>query len=568
MLQINPLTAIEVAPDARFNGIGQLLRLTGDLDPSTHVGQFLALNPTGVAPIASPLGATIAASGAAYTSVADAADAQEPLITVVGATTETRDPQFTVSTVFNVAANVPWTLGDYQNRIVADNIELNFYGYGNVIWSPTTSKNLFDTSLTPFTADTANGFPTLTNISIDATVELRVGGAIYGPGINVGTKIVSIDSPTQVTLNQNATADGIGVSINNSQNAGNVNCYIQAGINLDGTGGTADNCHIFDGIVSGVLNGLARLFVPNQNDWGFHSGGAFVEFRNGIVAVISLTAGTNCYNCYSASGTLNQLVLVGNFDPINDAVTQPSGSYINRVTYFDITGAPINLSLGGTVLGLNNVLGAGDVNVTFSANSAILKNARLGNGNLSGGGFSYLSLNTVTTAGNLDLSNSEGSCDFTAVTVDGTTTINGNNNKFDLTCRFNGGITNTGLNNLFPAAINPAFDGVSPASAQLPFSFGDASPEFIVTVPAGKTVYEVRIDINTPFDGVGAALEVGDTGTPDQLMTAAQNDPSLQGSYISSPAFVYVATTQVKLSITPGAGATQGSGVLVLSMQS
>jgi hypothetical protein len=77
----------------------------------------------------------------------------------------------------------------------------------------------------------------------------------------------------------------------------------------------------------------------------------------------------------------------------------------------------------------------------------------------------------------------------------------------------------------------------------------------------------VQIHIRVPFDGIGAALTVGDAGDTDRLMAAADNDPTAVGSYTTTPAYAYGSDTGLTLGITPGAGASQGAGVLVLYIQ-
>ena len=111
--------------------------------------------------------------------------------------------------------------------------------------------------------------------------------------------------------------------------------------------------------------------------------------------------------------------------------------------------------------------------------------------------------------------------------------------------------------------VNAGSAGVT----QYAFSYGDASPALIVTIPAGKIVYGVSINISVPFDGIGASLQIGDAGVADRLMTASQNEPSTVGAYSTSPSYLYGTATQLNLSITPGAGATQGSGLIILSIQ-
>lgn len=100
-----------------------------------------------------------------------------------------------------------------------------------------------------------------------------------------------------------------------------------------------------------------------------------------------------------------------------------------------------------------------------------------------------------------------------------------------------------------------------------PFSFADASPVDVTTVAAGRAILAVAIVVQTPFDGAGAALSVGDAAIPDRFMAAAEVDPAAAGRYESSPVLALAADAAVRLSIAPGAGATAGSGLLVLDIQ-
>jgi hypothetical protein len=101
----------------------------------------------------------------------------------------------------------------------------------------------------------------------------------------------------------------------------------------------------------------------------------------------------------------------------------------------------------------------------------------------------------------------------------------------------------------------------------LDFSFGDSSPAPVYTAPSGKLITSVRINIDTPFDGIGAALQVGIAGTPGQLMASSQNDPTVASAYETSPNRQYGAATAVILTITPGTGASAGSGQVVLTIE-
>ena len=62
-----------------------------------------------------------------------------------------------------------------------------------------------------FTADTSNGTATLLNMSDQ--VEVTIGDEISGAGIPTGTRVLSIDSATQVTMTANATATANTVTV-------------------------------------------------------------------------------------------------------------------------------------------------------------------------------------------------------------------------------------------------------------------------------------------------------------------------------------------------------------------
>lgn len=105
------------------------------------------------------------------------------------------------------------------------------------------------------------------------------------------------------------------------------------------------------------------------------------------------------------------------------------------------------------------------------------------------------------------------------------------------------------------------------ASVEINFAFGDATPATVVTALANKLVYSVQLHIRVPFNGAGAALTVGDATQTDRLMKANENDVLTVGANTTAPAYMYTANTPILLSITPGAGASQGAGVLILGIQ-
>jgi hypothetical protein len=62
-----------------------------------------------------------------------------------------------------------------------------------------------------FTADTSNGTATLLNMSDQ--IEVTLGDEISGAGIPTGTRVLSIDSATQITMTANATATANTVTV-------------------------------------------------------------------------------------------------------------------------------------------------------------------------------------------------------------------------------------------------------------------------------------------------------------------------------------------------------------------
>lgn len=104
-------------------------------------------------------------------------------------------------------------------------------------------------------------------------------------------------------------------------------------------------------------------------------------------------------------------------------------------------------------------------------------------------------------------------------------------------------------------------------SSVLSFSYGDVSPEFIAVIPANMIVYSIEMIINTPFNGASPTLSVGDPGNYARLMTTAENNPLVAGTYSSTPSLAYSTNTNTYLSIVPGAGCTQGNGTVTIRYQ-
>lgn len=98
----------------------------------------------------------------------------------------------------------------------------------------------------------------------------------------------------------------------------------------------------------------------------------------------------------------------------------------------------------------------------------------------------------------------------------------------------------------------------------VPFAYGDASPTTIFTPSAACTAILTRVVIDTPFNGTGAALQVGTSAQPAVLMPASANDPTNALAYDFAADLPLAAAQAVQLTITPGAGATAGAGRIIL----
>lgn len=117
----------------------------------------------------------------------------------------------------------------------------------------------------------------------------------------------------------------------------------------------------------------------------------------------------------------------------------------------------------------------------------------------------------------------------------------------------------------FPASGTPYSPPIPDSGVILiPFAYGDATPRSIATVDAGVVVTTVQIIIVTPFNGVGAALQLGDAGQADRLMSSSEVDPTFAAEYEANPNYTYSSSTPILLTITPGAGATTGAGFVLV----
>jgi hypothetical protein len=102
---------------------------------------------------------------------------------------------------------------------------------------------------------------------------------------------------------------------------------------------------------------------------------------------------------------------------------------------------------------------------------------------------------------------------------------------------------------------------------EMPFSFGDATPANLFTAIAGKLIERITLYIETAFDGETPSLTIVDEDNSAILMEAFENNPSEEAAYQVTPNLYYETDTPILLFISPGLGASQGSGLVVVEMQ-
>ena len=105
------------------------------------------------------------------------------------------------------------------------------------------------------------------------------------------------------------------------------------------------------------------------------------------------------------------------------------------------------------------------------------------------------------------------------------------------------------------------------AALQFSFAYGDASPVELFTALADKLITAVSIFMEQAFNGAGAALSVGTIAQPDALLTTSENNPASTDVFHVSPNRSFGVDTTIQLFITPGAGASQGRGMVTIEIE-
>lgn len=96
------------------------------------------------------------------------------------------------------------------------------------------------------------------------------------------------------------------------------------------------------------------------------------------------------------------------------------------------------------------------------------------------------------------------------------------------------------------------------------FSFGDASPKIIATLPRAMMILAAKIQMITAFNGAASHLCLGTPAAPQSLISEAQVDATQVLLYGTNPSLPLETGSQIVLTITPGAGCTRGTGWVVI----
>ena len=100
--------------------------------------------------------------------------------------------------------------------------------------------------------------------------------------------------------------------------------------------------------------------------------------------------------------------------------------------------------------------------------------------------------------------------------------------------------------------------------APISFSYGDAAGAIYTPSVAG-TITWIRLVVTTAFNGSGAALQLGTLASPGVAMASTNSDPAEAGEYELTADLHLDANEALRLTITPGGGATQGAGRIFLN---
>lgn len=96
------------------------------------------------------------------------------------------------------------------------------------------------------------------------------------------------------------------------------------------------------------------------------------------------------------------------------------------------------------------------------------------------------------------------------------------------------------------------------------FSYGDASPRVISSGQPAQMILQITVNVTTAFNGVGASLSIGTLALPSLYVDSAQLDLAVESEFEITVGKTIAAATNIVATITPGTGATAGSGWILV----
>lgn len=111
-----------------------------------------------------------------------------------------------------------------------------------------------------------------------------------------------------------------------------------------------------------------------------------------------------------------------------------------------------------------------------------------------------------------------------------------------------------------------AYTRLGPDFQEFSFTFASGSPFLLTPLRAGDRMMRAVVVIDTVFNGAGAGVQLGTAASPGGIFSTADIDVTVADYYQSLQIFQLAVTANLQLEITPGAGATQGSGRVLLEV--
>jgi uncharacterized Zn-binding protein involved in type VI secretion len=99
-------------------------------------------------------------------------------------------------------------------------------------------------------------------------------------------------------------------------------------------------------------------------------------------------------------------------------------------------------------------------------------------------------------------------------------------------------------------------------SVQADFTYNGSTTVVLGDVPNGATVLESRVVVSTLFNDVGATIQLGTSGDPDELFNTAAVDITSPGHTEVVHGTVLTSAKSYQLTLAPAA-ATQGAGRVI-----